>query len=66
MDSLTTAYLVSMLIGSVSAIASALVGNKVFPIESSAVAPKVESITSPVLSQQNIVKTEPEVSSTVQ
>ena len=35
MDSLTTSYLVCMLIGSVGTLAGAFLGNKVFQIESS-------------------------------
>jgi hypothetical protein len=71
MDSLTTAYLVCMLIGSISAVGGAFAGNKMFPIESSEVSqqsispPKVEpevSVTPP----QNTVQTPQVVSSAVQ
>jgi hypothetical protein len=67
MDSLTTAYLVCMLIGSVSAIGAAFVGNKMFPIESSLISlPVVESAAPVADPPQNIEQTVPEVSSTTQ
>jgi hypothetical protein len=69
MDSLTTAYLVCMLIGSASAVGGAMAGNKFAPIESSSVEsislPKVESAT-PAAPLQNTAQTAPEVSSTAQ
>ena len=64
MDSLTTAYLVSMLIGSVCAIGGALLGNKMAPIESSAAA--VPEPVKPVPPPQNTVQTAPATSSVAQ
>jgi hypothetical protein len=68
MDSLTTAYLVCMLIGSGCAVGGAFAGNKMFPIESSAVPispPIVESVSGET-PPQNTVQTQPVVSSAVQ
>lgn len=61
MDSLTTAYLVCMLIGSTCAVGGALAGNKAAPIESSA-APAVESVA-PAVPPQNTAQTAPATSS---
>lgn len=74
MDSLTTAYLVCMLIGSGCAVGGAYAGNKAFPIESSAISapaaestpvppPKVETpkppeVVNPTADQINKLKTE--------
>ena len=61
MDSLTTAYLVCMLIGSGCAIGGAVAGNRVFPIESSAIT------SAPVISPpQNTAQTQPAISSEAQ
>ena len=67
MDSLTTAYLVCMLIGSGCAVGGAFMGNKLLPIESSE---KVETISPPKVEPaavetppQNTAQTQPAVSS---
>lgn len=72
MDSLTTAYLVCILIGTFGSFAGAYAGNKMLPIESSLVLetpPPVESVQTPepppVPSPQNIEQTEPVVPSVV-
>ena len=67
MDSLTTSYLVCMLIGSMCAVGGAVAGSKVFPFESSAIAtpPVVESPVSAAPSQ-NTAQTQPAVSSAAQ
>ena len=49
MDSLTTSYLVCMLIGSASAVGGAMAGNKMFPIESSLISPPVLESSTPVV-----------------
>jgi len=68
MDSLTTSYLVGMLIGSASAVGAAFLGNKVSPIESSSAVtspPAVESsVAAPSL--QNTEQSSPAVSSATQ
>lgn len=66
MDSLTTAYLVSLVIGSLTSIAAALAGNKAFPIESSAIVPVTAEPTTPVAPPQSTVQTQPVASSVVQ
>ena len=70
MDSLTTAYLVCMLIGSGCAIGGAMAGNKAFPIGSSEIVSSVVTSPPAVESElpdalpQNTAQTVPEVSST--
>jgi len=71
MDSLTTAYLVCMFIGSACAVGGAFAGNKLSPIESSDAVPQVQSSISPQITEpksslppQNTVQTQPAVSST--
>jgi hypothetical protein len=68
MDSLTTAYLVCMGIGSVCAVGGALAGNRAFPIESSAVEPISPQITEPTpsLPPQNTAQAVPAASSATQ
>lgn len=63
MDSLTTAYLVCMLLGSGCAVGGAVLGNKLFPIESSAIVSQTvaPTVSAPVQSTQ---QTPPVVSST--
>jgi len=69
MDSLTTAYLVCMLIGTLGSFAGAYAGNKMLPIESSSlVVEPPESVETPpeqplAPSPQNTEQTQPEVPS---
>lgn len=70
MDSLTTAYLVCMLIGTLGSFAGAYAGNKMFPIESSTIVVEpVASVQTPVPppapSPQNTEQTQPAVPSAV-
>jgi hypothetical protein len=76
MGSLTTAYLVCMLIGSVTSIAGAYIGNKIYPIPSSVVIPPDVSSSAPpevvqkiepdpVVSPQNTVQSPPETVSAI-
>lgn len=67
MDSLTTAYLVCMLIGSTCAVGGAMAGNKLSPIESSAaISPPVVESTTSAPPPQNTAQTAPAVSSAAQ
>lgn len=72
MDSLTTAYLVCMLIGSLGSFAGSYAGNKMFPIESSVLVVEPEPAASvqtpeqpPAPSPQNTEQTQPAVPSVV-
>jgi hypothetical protein len=69
MDSLTTAYLVCMLLGSGCAVGGAVAGNKLFPIESSAITeslPVAEPTVSAAPQPQNTEQIPPATSSTTQ
>ncbi len=66
MDSLTTAYLVCMFIGSIGSFAGSYMGNKMLPIESSTIATSVQTPEpSPVPPPQSTEQTQPVVSSEV-
>lgn len=67
MDSLTTAYVVCMLIGSISSFAAAFIGNKLLPIPSSSpeAAPPVQiEASTPSPPPQNTEQTQPVAPST--